>query len=296
MPSDSSAETYPWPTEAFERFLEARGRRVVRTASASWYEPYGHGRILMPLPVQRFVSPARPDIADAFRQAPSAWFLRYASSDARAEDCNSFNWVRRRPYGIESLSAKVRKHVRRSLRALQARRITFAEILRLGGEAHADTMRRHGEKASEIGLDASLDEFGAYEAWGVFSGDALTAYAVTLTMDDWVHILVNRSANRYLRLCPNNALVFFLCEQLFARSYVETICYGMESLDELHGLTHFKSSMGFRPEPIREVVAIRPSLRFLLNRYTISMARPVLMALGVGRTSRILDLIRTGLR
>ena len=296
MFAEKNISISPWPTEKVVRFLEGRGQRVIRAASGCWHEPYGHGRIVMPLPVQRCVTPEQSEIAEVFRQAPAAWFLRYAS-DPGGEPLNSldsFRWVCRPPYGLEKLSANIRHNVRRGLRRAEMRKITFREILDRGWEAHSDTMRRHGEKPGGFGVDAGLDEYGGYEAWGAFVDDSLAAYTVTLIMDDWAHFLVARSTDRHLKRYPNNALLFFVCERLFERGYIAAASRGFESVKGPEGLESYNASMGFRKEPVQQVIAVRPSMRLLLNRYTIAAALPVLKLLGANRATRMLRLIRTG--
>src|SRR5271165_3210082 len=286
----NSANISPWPTETFVRFLEARGQRIIHTAGACWYEPYGHGRILMPLPIHRRVSPRRSEVAEAFRKAPSAWFLRYAAETGDAHP-NSFHWVCRPPYGLDSLSANIRHNVRRGLRRTEVRKISFREILERGWEAHSDTMRRHGDKAGGIGVDAGLDEYGGYEAWGAFVEDSLAAYTVALITDDWAHFLVARSTNRHRKRYTNNALLFFVCQRLFERGYILAASRGFESVKGPDGLEGYNASMGFRKEPVQQVIAVRPSMRPLVNRYTIAAASPFLKVLGASRALRVLHLI-----
>ena len=293
MFEENGIGTSPWSTKAGVLFLQECGQRVIQTASGYWHAPYAHGRIVMPFPLQRQAAPGKSEISEIFQQAPSAWFIRYVAP-ARGEGLNSFFLVRRPPYSIESLSAKCRKNTRRSLRVLNVRRLTFREVLELGWEAHSDTMLRHAEKPSGFGFDATLDKFGGYAAWGAFSGDSLAAYAVTLTIDDWAHILISRSANRFLKLCPNNACIFFLCEQLFASGYISTVSYGLESIDGLNELDHFKESMGFEKEPVQQMFAVRPLIRPLLNRHAIAVVLPILNCIGARRAAHILNLISAG--
>lgn len=292
MCAENSVNISPWSTEKFVRFLEARGQLVVRTSSAYWYEHYKNGHIFMALPIQRCIAPGRAEIAEVFRQAPSAWFLRYAA-ETGGEPPNSFQWVCRPPYGFETLSANIRHNVRRGLRRAELRRIAVREILERGWEAHSDTMHRHGEKAGGFGLDVGLDEYGGYEAWGAFVDGSLAAYTVALVIDDWAHFLVARSTDRHLKRYTNNALLFFVCERLFERGYIVAASRGFESVKGPEGLEDFNASMGFRKEPVQQVVAVRPSMRPLLNRYTITATLPLLKGLGLGRgrATRILKLI-----
>jgi len=243
--------------------------------------------MFVPLPLQRCVSPSRSELDAVFRQARAAWFLRY-TTQATAPGADSYRWVCRPPYDLERLSGNIRHNVRRGLRRTDVRPITFREIINRGWEAHSDTMRRHGGKADGFGLDVDLDECGAYEAWGAFVGDSLAAYTVTLVMDDWAHFLVARSTDRHLKLYANNALLFFVCERLFGRGYITAICRGFQSIKGPDGLENYNASMGFMREPVQELLATRPTMRILLNRYTVAAALPVLKGLRFERAARVL--------
>jgi len=93
----------------------------------------------------------------------------------------------------------------------------------------------------------------------------LAAYLVTLWVEDWAYILINRSANAYLRFYPNNALIFTVTQQLLSRPGISTVSYGWEPLYPLESLEHFKLRMGFAKEPVRQCIILTPWLRPLLN-------------------------------
>jgi hypothetical protein len=132
-------------------------------------------------------------------------------------------------------------------------------------------MRRHGDKGAKepvsLGLSAALAECPAYEAWGAFVDDRLAAYMVTLWVEDWAHILVERSTTALLKHYPNNALVYTVTNELLSRPGVEVVSYGWEPLSASHAsLEQFKLSMGFSKEAVRQCIVLRPWLRPLANR------------------------------
>lgn len=242
-------------------YLERGGLTTVETASCWWYNAYrGQKRILYSFPPHRLVEPAPDEIASVFSAVPSALAVRYVSPQG-APGRQSFQWVCRPPYTLESLSANNRSKVRRGLERCEVRAVTWSELKASAWTAHRDTMRRHGAgKVDSLGFDEHLGECSAYEAWGAFAGGTLAAFLITLAVENWAHLLVNRSSDAHLKLYPNNALVFDVVRQLLERPHITAISYGWEPLTSRSGLTPFKQSLGFRMEPVQQRVVLRPWL------------------------------------
>jgi hypothetical protein len=135
-------------------------------------------------------------------------------------------------------------------------------------------MQRHGAKKTDtisLGISEEMKECSAYEAWGAFVDEYLAAFLVTLCVEDWVYILVSRSANAYLKFYPNNALIFSVVQHFLSRPGVSAINYGWEALSPLESLDQFKLSMGFTKEPVRQCIVPAPWLKLLLNPVTCSI-------------------------
>jgi hypothetical protein len=145
----------------------------------------------------------------------------------------------------------------------------FEELARLGWECHLDTAKRHGERTpTSLGLPSTLDNCAAYEAHGAFVGESLAAYVVTLRVEDWAYILVNRSATAHLGSYANNALVFSVAREMLARPDVTVVSYGIEGLVTVESLERFKTSMGFVKDPVRQRIVLAPLLKPLINPFT----------------------------
>ncbi len=254
--------------EEIVSFFASRGHRVVQTASCWWYNEYRQERMLQSFPLHRRVSPGADEVDEMFSNFPKALGFRFISSEDSPGQ-KSFIWACRRPYELNSLTANNRSHVRRGLKRCQVRSLSFTELEQLGREAHDDTLKRHDVKVSStLGFDDTLQNCRAYEAWGAFVEGHLAAYMITLWVEDWVHILLNRSVSSYLKFYPNNAMIFSVVSELLARPGVSAVSYGLEPLNGLESLEHFKLGMGFVKEPVRQRIVVARWLKPLLNTVT----------------------------
>jgi hypothetical protein len=253
-------------------FLASRGHSVVRTTSCWWYEEQRHTRLYYSFPTHRPVNPSREEIAKFFSQVPRAVAIRFLGvTDSR--QAQNFVWVRRRPFDLEVLQGKARNQTRRGMETCEVRQVSWDQLIAGAEEAHKDTIGRHKTgRAETLGFDTELARCPAYEAWGAFIGDDLAAYAITLSVEDWVHILIHRSMTAHLRARPNNALIFCIVKELLSRQGVSTVSYGLEPLRSLDSLEHFKLGMGFIKEPVCQRIVLAPRLRLVINPITM---RPI---------------------
>jgi hypothetical protein len=279
--------------EEITTFFVSQGLRVVKTASCSWYNEYGQHRIYHSFPIHRLVTPGQNEIKEVFSSVPKAVALRFIGP-VRSKGQNSFIWVCRNPYELENLSSNTRSHVRRGLKKCHVRSMSFAELVSLGWEAHRDTAQRHREdEPSSLGIEAKLDNCAAYEAWGGFVDGHLAAYIVTQWVEDWVHILLNRSVNAYLKFYPNNALIFSVVREMLSRPGVQAVSYGFEPLTAADSLERFKSAMGFVKEPVSQRVVLAPRMKLLVNPITSRSVEALASLLpGVPRLQKIAGLCR----
>jgi hypothetical protein len=273
-------------------FMQSRGHCVVRTSSCWWYNEYRQSRVLMSFPLQRLIQPSKEELCDLFRRAGRVRLVRFLGPMA-GKGRESCLWICRLPYDLQGLAKKSRNQVRRGLEQCVVRRLSFSELLAAGEQAHADTARRHGQAGAESGVSKKLEECAAYEAFGAFVGDELAAYLVTLQVEDWVHVLVNRSTSAFLKFYPNNSLVFTVVRELLSRSSVSTVSYGWESLADLPGLNHFKEDIGFRRLPVKQRAFLTPSLRPLLSLPVCRVASKLARWLGTGGSwQRVANLLQ----
>jgi hypothetical protein len=252
--------------ESIIAFFVQHGSQTVQTESCWWYNEYGQ-RWLFSFPLHRLVQPTTHEIGQLFRQMPGMLGARYIAPPDHSGK-SSFIWVRRGPYDLVHLSANTRSKVRRGLARCQVHPIGWDELIPLAMEAQRDTLQRHGANVSKpisLGINSWLHECPAYEAWGAFIEGQLAAYLITLSVEDCVHLLINRSANAFLKFYPNNALIFTAVQEALARPSVTMVSYGWESLSSLESLDDFKQNMGFFRQPVSQHVIINPWIRPLLQ-------------------------------
>jgi hypothetical protein len=97
----------------------------------------------------------------------------------------------------------------------------------------------------------------------------LAAFLVTVTFEDSVEFLLARSRTDQLGAYPNNALLFYVTQEMLVRRKVREITFGLESLEPVGPLDQFKFAMGFRPGPIRQRVVFHPLVRALLRQAVV---------------------------
>ena len=256
------------PEELVE-FFRQRGSDVVRTASSWWYEEQRGTRVYYSFPAHRLIDPRPTEISEVFRLLPRAMAIRFLTPDTTRHSRTSI-WLRRAPYNLSVLTSKARNQARRGLEACQVRKLDWRELIENARAAHADTMNRRGaEDNSSLGIGPDLAACPAYEAWGAFISGNLAAYAVTVTVDDWAHILLQRSVSANLKARPNNALIFTLTAGMLARPDISTVSYGLDPLAALDSLDHFKAGMGFVKETVGHRIVLAPRFRPVVNRVTI---------------------------
>jgi hypothetical protein len=78
--------------------------------------------------------------------------------------------------------------------------------------------------------------------------------------------LLARSCSDELGAYPNNALIFYVTEEMLQRRRVPEITFGLESLEPVGPLDEFKFGMGFRRRALRQCVVFHPVLRVLLRQ------------------------------
>lgn len=260
-------------------FQQNRGRWVVKTRSCWWFDSYRQSRVLHSFPEHRLVNPDKEEIRELFQTVPAALALRFPTP---IDGCGkpSFIWVRRKPYDLTVLSANSRSKVRRGLNRCDVRRISWDELISQAWPAHMDTTRRHGQQHGDsFGFDLGYRQCPAYTPWGAFTEGRLAAFMVALCVEDWVHIIINRSCSADLSSYPNNALTHVVVEHYLSRPDVSAISHGWEPLASRESLGDFKQSMGFVKESARQRVVLRPWLRLFLNRPLAALLVAILTAM-----------------
>jgi hypothetical protein len=257
----------PAGVESFAGFLAAVGHRVVRTPLAHWYE--ASRGFFLSLPSHRLLCPSAEDLRQVMRHRPCLGVRFPGPIEGPGKP--SYQIVCDDPaYGLEKLSANTRSKVRRGLRRCRVSAVPFAELRVAGRRANDDTLGRQA-RAARLG-PATWDRYWeaaqrspGMEGWAAYAGGELAAFLVTVRLDDCVEFLLARSRSDRLDLYPNNALIYFVAEEMLVRRGVHRVTFGLESLEPVGPLDQFKFSMGFRAQPLRQRVVFHPLLRALLH-------------------------------
>lgn len=260
-----SENVISFPAESIANIYKLAGYQVIKSESCFWFNEYRQKYVYTSFPLHRKVAPTEEEVSAIFRQIPSSLALRFISSPNERGKLSCM-WNCRKPYSLATLEKKSRNQTRRGLERCKIHPVSFSELVKLGWDAHVDTVHRHNGKTSSLGFDASLDAVSAYRAWGAFIDNLLAAYIVIMLVENYAHIIIVRSVSSLLKYYPNNALVFHVVSELFSIDGIDVISYGWDSLVSNPGLEQFKLGMGFVKEPVVQRIIINPRIKFYLNK------------------------------
>lgn len=267
-PSKEDSAGAQFPGSVLARFLELRGRRIVRACGALWYDV--RGRFLMSLPYQKMLNPEPAEVRRMMRES-GAFGVRFPSLSWTGLESGLYV-LRRRKYDIGTLHAKHRPRVRHGLQHFQVRAAEKAELLDQGRALNLTTMTRQGRYDSEFGEPRKWERFveAAFACPGVsfpavFSGARLSAYMVTCREQQWLHILHQMSRQEDLPNFPNHLLTYSISAEAAADASLEAVCYGFMPLFAADGLHEYKLRFGYELIPHRSAIQLHPMLKRVLG-------------------------------
>jgi len=267
-----------FPGSVLARFLEYRGRRVVRACGAVWYA--APGRFMMSLPYQRMLNPEPGELRRLVRETNSVG-ARFPSTEWSGLESGLYVF-RRQPYDLDSVHPKHRPRVRRGLESFEVKPATKAQLISQGRALNLSTMARQGRYDPEFGETPRWRKFveAAFACPGVafpaaFSGSRLAAYMVTCREQGWLHILHQMSRQEDLPDFPNHLLTYTITAQAAADESLEAVCYGYVPLFSADGLHEYKLRFGYEMVPHCSAIQLHPALAAALNH---PLARAVVRA------------------
>lgn len=269
LPTTVTTSSMPAPDQAaLARFLELRGRKIVRGCGALWYSV--PGRFLMNLPYDAMLDPHPAELREMI-----------CSAGARGARFSSLHWnglpsglylLRPGPYSFETIHIKHRPRVRNGLKSLEVRPAERKELLEQGLDLNLSTMARQGRFDPEFGHERSWRRlveaaFACPEVSvpAAFAGKRLSAYMITCRENGWLHILHQMSRQEDLGLYPNHALTYCVSSAAVGDSSIEAVCYGCVSLISGEGLHEYKLRFGYQIVPHRSAIQLHPALNGILN-------------------------------
>jgi hypothetical protein len=267
-PSKEDSARAQFPGSILARFLELRGRRIVRACGALWYTV--PGRFLMSLPYQKMLNPHPEELRRMIREEGASG-ARFPSLSWTGLESGLYV-LRPRDYNIGSLHVKHRARVRHGLQHFEVRLVEKAQLMDQGRALNLTTMARQGRYDPEFGEPRQWERLveAAFACpgvsfLGVFSGSRLTAYMVTCREDKWLHILHQMSRQEDLSNFPNHLLTYAVSAQAAADDSLEAVCYGYVPLFAADGLHEYKLRFGYEMVPHQSAIQLHPLLKAVLD-------------------------------
>jgi hypothetical protein len=258
-------------SEIFAEWLRRQDHDVLRTATSYWHDQ--GPRVYQAFPYQWVISPGEDELTELLRQK-RAIGLRYSASLNADLGCISYHAVYERPaYDFGDLGARTRSHVRRGLRNCSVEPISFQLLAEDGWALYCDTLDRQGRRLDRTRenwrhLCLAASDLPGFEAWGALIQGRLVASIIAFRLDDCFQLLYQQCHRDFLRQKVNNALSFIVTKTLVNRPGIESVFYGLHSLDAPPSVDEFKFLMGYAAKAVRQRVVFHPQLSPLFNRAT----------------------------
>jgi hypothetical protein len=296
-PSVNGSAHLHTPGGALARFLELRGRRIVKGCGAIWYA--APGRFLMSLPYQTMLNPDPRELRSMIQEA-GVFGARFPSSEWTGLESGLY-LLRRRKYDMDSVHVKQRPRVRRGLQSFEVRPATRTQLLSQGWALNLSTMARQGRYDPEFGDRRRWETlveaaFACSEVAfpAAFSGSRLAAYMITCREHGWLHILHQMSRQEDLPNFPNHVLTYAVTREAAADASLDAVCYGYLPLFSADGLHEYKLRFGYELVPHRSSVQLHPTLNVTLNNTLVRSA--VRIGRALRRQNQYLETIETVLK
>jgi len=251
------------------KHLRAGGSKVVPGSERTLW--VSHERFSMVRqPACALHVPLQDEIRGVFKQTHTA-VLSFVVEAADTRLANSSLYVcTDLEYSLGSLGRGARYDTSRGLNEFNIRFMHESELLRLGKRAYCDTIARVGLSADsrepfDVRFRRPLSETCYL---GALKGDRLAAFLLVTEVDDWIS-LAGYSANEFLPLRPNNALIYHAVRYYLIEKKFRVVSYGLSSVQAVskaEGLHQFKVKMGFDSIPVHREFVFNPLLRPLVNR------------------------------
>jgi len=273
--------------DIFAEWLRRRGKRVVRTPS-SWWQDEGFG-VYQAFPYHWLIHPTPEDLNQLFRKH-RALAVRYSAPVDSPGGIPSYHVVFDEPaYGFDNLSHWARKNVRRGLKNCIVQPISAERFIAEGWALRSDTLDRQGRETGESFETWSrayrvAAELEGFEFWAALVEEKLGAFVCTFRMGECVNMLSQQCHRSFLKEHVNNALSFVVTQEMLSRPGVQSIFYGLESLDAPASVDEFKFRMGYRAKPVRQCVTFNPLAAPLVNGLSYRVLRLLSSSAPANRT------------
>ena len=251
--------------EIFAKFLARQGYHIVKTESCYWYD--AHPWFYFYFPYHHLINPNAEELNKILWGERCIGIRYFTPMDFIGK--NSYMIVcSDKNYDFPSVDADyARRQTRRGLDNFEINQFSFGELAKLGNDLNVETLTRQGRNRGRWNgqrwklFCEATDGLDGFEAWGAFKNGNLASFMVAFQMEDHFMILHQSSATEYLRLYPNNALVFTVTKLKLGLSVVNTVSYGPQSLDAPQSLDTFKFRMGYHKSPMKQRIIFNPLIK-----------------------------------
>jgi hypothetical protein len=251
------------PSDIFTKYFSTVGVKVFTSDSSDWCEI--QRGMLLSIPFHKLVEPSEKELDDLLLKS-GAFGLRYPTKstnygfDSYLTMCHDFE------YGMDSLTSKARNQVRKGLKYFEVRDVNHDDLLEQGLTLNRKTFDRQHRSDPKANMDywskicKACYEVEGVSVTGAFLGDRLAAYMIILETGQVAEIIIQNSDTELLKMCPNNVLTYQVTQKYLGNRI--PVCYGLGSLEQTDTLNHFKSSMGYREQGIKQRIYFNAKLQF----------------------------------
>jgi hypothetical protein len=269
-------ESYP---RAMAEFFERLGHKIIQSRSAWWYDV--QPGVLLSFPYYKLVESTEEETTRLmYEHKPRA--LRFPTALENFGFVSNLALNTKTDYDLADQHQKARNQTRRGLENCKVEQIDFNFLMDKGLELNRETAERQGRKSHYAKPDywrkycQAAKETAYVNSWAAFVKGNLASFLIAIEVDDWVEWIVHQSSTRFLKVYPNNALIYTAAQHFFKERGCKGICYGLGSLEQTSHLDHFKQRMGWTLEPIKQRLIFSKNMQIAL-----SLARePFLKILG----------------
>jgi hypothetical protein len=247
--------------EVFAEFLARQGYHIVKTESCYWYN--AQPGFYFYFPYHRLIRPNAEELKRILWGERCIGVRYFVPMDCVGKESYSLVCSDKN-YDLPALESKSRNQTRRGLENFEIKEISFSELAKFGNSLNIDTLTRQGRdprawnESKWKNYCKATDGLKGFEAWGAFTGEKLASFVMGFQMEDHFTFLHQSSASEYLRLYPNNALVFTVTKLKLALPEVNGVSYGPQSLDAPESLDTFKFNLGFQKRPMKQKFVFNP--------------------------------------
>jgi hypothetical protein len=252
----------------FTEWLQRQGFKIYQTESSYWYN--AGPRVLQAFPYHWLIDPPEEEIKKLMI-GKGIIALRYSTAVNNPEGMISYHVVICNPYKLELLRSQARNGIKKGLSVFQVEQISFERLSDEGWALQQDTLDRQDRLSSMTQLQwrnlcmAACDLPG-FEAWAAICQGELAAALITAKLNDTYYVPYAASHRKYLTNHVNNALFYTVSTNFLARSGINGIFYGLNSLDAPPSVDEFKFRMGLIAKPVRQRVVFHPLIKHFANK------------------------------